>query len=784
MQSVVIPAGQIRNVEVELVNPNDSVEVLGQLVTPPDIPAILTQSTDNMVDVGVTGLVQSDGTAVQIEGIDTVVSNFGVIDGGFNGINVANGGVASARIINQNTGLITSESRAVNLGGLTNTLINNGRIETTASPRNGTVYGDVTAPNIFIRNNSSGVIDVGEGNDGDAISLELGETVSGSVDNRGVIQGRGLPGAVNPDNQASAVRFYNAPSVETSTFNGDLSNRGRLLAENGPAVIVETDVVFNGDIDNRGLIQSAHPGNGVGILLEDGSEFNGTIRNRGVIDGGRDGINFANGGNTSGTVRNQRNGVITSTSRAINIGGDGIDIFNDGLITTSADPRNGTIYADQTATNYTINNGRRGIIDVGLGNNGDAISLQLGSEVSGEVVNRGLIQGRGVDDGDPDNATNQATAVRLYRGSEAGDVAVFEGDIRNLSSGTLASETDDAILIEEGVELQGNIVNRGTILAGEDGIDIDGALVGNIDNRGTINAGDEGIHIDGSVLGNISNRGNITADRDGLDIDGTVTGNIENRGNISTLSDGAVEGIDVDGDGIVNGDIINRGTVSASGEGIEISSNATLNGDINNFGGIIAAENGIDIDGTFNGVLNNFGTIQGNLGFEFDSEPSFAIDGAGADAGLTVNNAGVLNSDVVLSNFDDVFDSSQGVVNGNDDSEDGTIFGLDGDDILIGGRDRDVLSGGAGDDTLTGGLGVDTFVYAPDALGADVITDFTDGEDLLDVSAFSFGAADLQAVIGGAQQIGAATLLTFAPDNTALLQDVQVAQIDAADFIA
>ncbi|MEO0854113.1 MAG: hypothetical protein AAFY15_11535, partial [Cyanobacteria bacterium J06648_11] len=220
MQSVVIPAGQLRDVEVELVIPNDSVKVVGNLVVPPDVPAILTQSTDNLIDVRSTGLVQSDGTAIQIEGFDTVVKNFGVIDGGFNGINVANGGVASARIVNERTGLISSESRAVNLGGLTNELINNGRIETTVSPRNGTVYGDVTAPTIFITNNASGAIDVGVGNDGDAISLELGEDVSGFVDNRGVIQGRGLPGVVNPDNQASAVRFYNPPSVETSTFEG------------------------------------------------------------------------------------------------------------------------------------------------------------------------------------------------------------------------------------------------------------------------------------------------------------------------------------------------------------------------------------------------------------------------------------------------------------------------------------------------------------------------------------------------------------------------------------
>ena len=68
-------------------------------------------------------------------------------------------------------------------------------------------------------------------------------------------------------------------------------------------------------------------------------------------------------------------------------------------------------------------------------------------------------------------------------------------------------------------------------------------------------------------------------------------------------------------------------------------------------------------------------------------------------------------------------------------------------------------------------------------LGADIITDFQDGIDLLDVSAFNFGVTDLQSIIAGAQQIGNDTLLTFASNNTALLEGVQTGVIDTSDFV-
>jgi Ca2+-binding RTX toxin-like protein len=429
MTTLIIPSGTVDNDGVELLNPGDSL----------------------LVEAG--GAVENDPTAVQVDTTNAVVVNDGIIDGAFNGINVQNGGQASATIVNNGT--ITSDSRAINLGGRTNTLVNTGEILTDASPRNGTVYSDVTALNVFIENLLGGLIDVGAGNDGDAISLELGDLTNGLVFNEGTIQGRGV--AVG-NNQSAAVRLYRGSGVDLSTFNGSIINDGTLSAENGPALVIEDGVLLNGSIINSGTISSPNPANGVGIRLENGSQLNGEILNTGTIDGGRDGIDFANGGQVSGVLRNQ--GTITSTSRAINIGGNQITVINEGLITTSDNPRNGTIYSDVTANNYFIQNLSTGVIDVGAGNDGDAISFELGNSITGSITNAGLIQGRGVALGD-----NQSAAVRLYHSPSAtADVSTFSGNITN--SGTLAAENGAAIFIEDEVNFIGQIINTGSILGG------------------------------------------------------------------------------------------------------------------------------------------------------------------------------------------------------------------------------------------------------------------------------------------------------------------------------
>ena len=85
---------------------------------------------------------------------------------------------------------------------------------------------------------------------------------------------------------------------------------------------------------------------------------------------------------------------------------------------------------------------------------------------------------------------------------------------------------------------------------------------------------------------------------------------------------------------------------------------------------------------------------------------------------------------------------------------DDVLGGKAGDDILNGGGGNDKLIGGDGDDQLSGGLGNDTFVFE-DNWGKDVVTDFEDGFDRLDLRGNTAvtGFDDLSVVQDGADTV-------------------------------
>jgi serralysin len=75
------------------------------------------------------------------------------------------------------------------------------------------------------------------------------------------------------------------------------------------------------------------------------------------------------------------------------------------------------------------------------------------------------------------------------------------------------------------------------------------------------------------------------------------------------------------------------------------------------------------------------------------------------------------------------------------------IFGMAGNDTLIGGAGNDRLTGGAGRDVMTGGPGNDIFIFnlvsdtGKTATTRDIITDFTPGQDIIDLSGIDANTA-------------------------------------------
>ena len=124
---------------------------------------------------------------------------------------------------------------------------------------------------------------------------------------------------------------------------------------------------------------------------------------------------------------------------------------------------------------------------------------------------------------------------------------------------------------------------------------------------------------------------------------------------------------------------------------------------------------------------------------------------------------------------------------------DDRVFGGRGNDTLTGGEGNDLLKGGPGEDTLIvdgddmdvlyGGPDQDTFRFFPSNLGGGSIRDFSDGEDVIDLTEFAGvnSLDDLDIVSHGDNvriRLSDTDYLT-----TIILSDFEVTNLDAADFL-
>lgn len=324
-------------------------------------------------------------------------------------------------------------------------------------------------------------------------------------------------------------------------------------------------------------------------------------------------------------------------------------------------------------------------------------------------------------------------------------------------------------------------------------------------NDGVIQSANATLHIDSARHVNIVNSGTMASESTAMTFfsyDGDETSfELTNSGSI------------IGGDGVAISAFFETGVTDASSARIvnsgeiigdlNFARNANAGGEetITNTGLIIGdidlgAQNDVYAggNGTIEGIVSGG---QGNDTLRGGSEDNLLNGDEGNDvirgaAGEDEINGGDGNDALLGGRDDDILFGDAGIDTlrggtGDDGLSGGGgrdfLFGGLGDDDLRGGLHDDQLSGGRGDDILTGDLGRDVFIIRPFD-GNDTITDFTNGADRIDLSAFALGAAGFASLVAPSlSAVGPnSTLLEFGTGSL-LIQGLSLVDADASDFI-
>jgi len=159
--------------------------------------------------------------------------------------------------------------------------------------------------------------------------------------------------------------------------------------------------------------------------------------------------------------------------------------------------------------------------------------------------------------------------------------------------------------------------------------------------------------------------------------------------------------------------------------------------------------------------------------------------GSGTDTVSFANAVGAVTANLATgtgSGNDAAGDAYTGVENLLGSANSDTFIGDGNDNNLNGQGGVDFLLGGLGNDTLTGGAGVDLFQYDATVWGFDIITDFQNGTDFIDLRGSGLTFTDFTEVdtVPGMRldyTDGGGTLSTIS------LLGVNIADIDASDFL-
>lgn len=301
------------------------------------------------------------------------------------------------------------------------------------------------------------------------------------------------------------------------------------------------------------------------------------------------------------------------------------------------------------------------------------------------------------------------------------------------------------------------LFNAGAIIgSGYDAVTLRDSAFFELVNTGTLTGASWAIAATDSI-GSITNSGGIHG---GIQYSGASDVTIINSGLIESADtgDAAISGQDLGNAMDADLVLVNSGTIRGAGGAIEadnkddsLSNTGDIFGDVSLGGGADLVRNAGLIDGTlslgegddvYRGRADGHvtGTILGEQGNDtlIGGALNDVMDGGGQRDTLR-GRAG--DDDLTGGAEGDYLYGGRGMdlltgQGGNDQ-----LFGGGDDDTLIGSAGRDRLNGQRGDDTLLGGPDKDWFIFNRNA-GDDVVLDFQEGTDLIDLTAFGLNSND------------------------------------------
>jgi trimeric autotransporter adhesin len=762
---------------------------------------VLSANIENLI---LTGRVALNGSGNELANIIIGTSGDNLLDGGL-GADTLVGGLGNDNYVVDNAGDVVTEnisegtdsvssSISYTLGSNVENLTLTGAdaLTGTGNALDNTLTGN-SATNTLTGSAGNDILDGGAGAD-----TMLGGTGNDSyvVDNIGDVVTEALNQGTDIVN--SRVSYTLGANVENLTLLGAaaLTGTGNALANNLTGNSADNlldgglgaDVMAGGlgndnyVVDHTGDAITENTGAGVDSVSSTATYTLGnnvenlTLLGSGALSGtgnAQDNTitgNSANNTLTGGAGSDTLNGGLGADTLIGGTGNDSYVVDNAGDVVTEA--ANAGTDSVSSSISYTLGANLENLALTGsaaLNGTGNALANTLTGNTGNNVLNGGagadmMIGGDGNDS---------------YVVDSAGDVVAenYAEGIDSVSSSvtyTLGANTENLTLTGTGViNGTGNALDN--TLTGNSAINTLSGGAGNDSLDGGAGAdkliggsGDDIYVVEnvGDVLTELAFEGNDTVTSS---VTYTLGANVEN---LTMTGNANLNGVGNASDNILLG---NSGRNILTGN----AGNDTLNGGA----GADTMSGGLDndtyvVDNTGDVVTENLNqgldTVNSSINYTLGNNIEWLVL-TGSNA---INGTGNALGNVMLGNA-----ANNSLAGG---AGDDTIYGDGGNDTINGGVGNDNLDGGIGNDILTGGAGNDIFSFSAIGFGADRVTDFTNGQDLLNFSSLGIDANSFNAAIqSGAltiADVGADTLITYGTDSIRLVGVADATTINSADF--